>query len=62
MQELIEQFNFHRFDNLRHSEKKMDPRKALFENRGLSVTTLLFAANAGDVTALKRWEGNGSSS
>lgn len=54
LQELTEMFNFHRFDNLRHSEKKTDPRKTLFERRGLSVTALLFAANAGDLTALRR--------
>ncbi len=52
--ELVELFNFHRFDNLRHSEKKEDPRRDKFEKRGLSVTTLLFATEAGDITAIKR--------
>ena len=47
-------FNFHRFDNMRFSEKKLDPRLYQVERKGLGTTTLLFAANAGDVTALKR--------
>ena len=48
-------FNFHRFDNMRYSEKKMDPRQYRIERKGLSTTTLLFAANAGDLTAIKRF-------
>ena len=31
-QELVDLFNFHRFDNLRHSDKKkLDPRRESFE-------------------------------
>jgi hypothetical protein len=30
-QELVDLFNFHRFDNMRHSEQKLDPRRESFE-------------------------------
>ena len=53
-QEMVDMFNFHRFDNLRQSETKFDPRRESFEVKGLTVVTLLFAAVAGDVTALQR--------
>lgn len=53
-EELVDKFNFHRFDNLRHSEKKLDPRRSTYEKKGLSVVSVLFAAKSGDVTALQR--------
>jgi len=53
--ELVDLFNFHRFDNMRHSSStKLDPRRQSFEVQGLTVVTLLYAAVAGDVTALHR--------
>lgn len=52
-QELVETYNFHRFDNLRFAERKVDPCKTRYTNQA-SYVTLLFAANSGDVTALKR--------
>ena len=30
-EELVERFNFHHFDNLNHSETKIDPRKSRHE-------------------------------
>ena len=53
--QLINLFNFHRFDNLRYSEAKLDPRKHLREAQGLSTVSLLFCATSGDVAALKRY-------
>lgn len=53
-QELVDRFNFHRFDNLRYSEKKQDPTKHNLASKSLSTVTLLFAATLGDLSALKR--------
>jgi len=51
---LVEKFNFHRFDNLVHSEKKSDPRRSIYRKKSSYISTLLFAANKGDTTAIKR--------
>ena len=54
IQLLVEKFNFHRFDNLVHSEKKSDPRRSIYRKKSSYISTLLFAANKGDTTAIKR--------
>ncbi|KAL7639023.1 UNVERIFIED_CONTAM: hypothetical protein RMT77_010557 [Armadillidium vulgare] len=51
---MVEVFNFHRYDNLRHAANKKDPRRQRYESRGRKVVSLLFSAAAGDVTALRR--------
>ena len=53
-QALVDLYNFHHFDNLRYSEKKLDPRLLTHKKSGLTTVTLLFAATYGDVTAIKR--------
>lgn len=53
-QNLVENFNFHRFDALRHAEKKVDPRKGIYKEKGARVVTLLFAASKGDLAAIRR--------
>ncbi|XP_034651632.1 glutaminase liver isoform, mitochondrial isoform X3 [Drosophila subobscura] len=53
-EELVNTFNFHRYDNLKHLSNKKDPRKHRYETKGLSIVNLLFSAASGDVTALRR--------
>ena len=56
-QELVSSFNFHQFDEVKpvkSQTEKFDPRRDMFEHAGTSVVSLLFAAVAGDVTALQR--------
>ncbi|XP_049533888.1 glutaminase liver isoform, mitochondrial isoform X1 [Anopheles darlingi] len=52
--ELVDVFNFHLYDNLKHGSNKKDPRRHRYETKGLSVVNLLFSAAIGDVTALRR--------
>lgn len=53
-EELVHNFNFHRYDNLKHATNKKDPRRHRYETKGLSIVNLLFSAASGDVTALRR--------
>ena len=47
-------FNFHNYDNLKHTERKVDPCRRATDVQGQEVMTLLFAAYNGDLHGLKR--------
>ena len=47
-------FNFHNYDNLKHTPQKYDPRVRKIDQKGLEIMTLLFGASNGDLTALRR--------
>lgn len=53
-EEIVQMFNFHRYDNLRHASNKKNPRRHRFEMKGLSIVNLLFSAASGDLNALRR--------
>ncbi|XP_076332807.1 glutaminase liver isoform, mitochondrial-like isoform X2 [Tachypleus tridentatus] len=53
-EEFIRLFNFHHYDNLRHTTRKKDPRRQKYETKGLKIVSLLFSAASGDVTAMRR--------
>lgn len=55
-EELVKTFNFHQFDNLRHTPHKKDPRKKVSSTRSEDKAhcSLLFAAAAGDLKEIKR--------
>lgn len=55
LQELIERFNFHKYDNLCYASHKKDPRRYKFEFTGLNIVNLMFSAASGDLSALRRY-------
>jgi len=53
--ELVNKFNFHHYDNLKHTASiKQDPRLRHSDAQGSRVVSLLFGAYNGDLTALRR--------
>ena len=57
--EIIARFNFHRFDSL-VADTKLDPRQHRYSATQQTVTSLLYSATTGDVTALRRLHSQGT--
>ena len=52
MENLIENFSFHRYEG-KTMLNKSNPRRVKAESRGDTIVSLLYAAAAGDLSALK---------
>ncbi|XP_055998578.1 glutaminase kidney isoform, mitochondrial-like isoform X3 [Ostrea edulis] len=54
-QELVNVYNFHNYDNLKHTERKLDPTRRRMDTMSQDVVSILFGAFNGDVSALRRY-------
>ena len=54
IQELVNKFNFHNYDNLKHTAQKLDPCRRASDVHGHEVMSLLFAGYNGDLDGLQR--------
>lgn len=53
-EELVRVFNFHRYDNSTRFVSKLNPRRVLYESKGDTIVTLMYAAACGDLEHLRR--------
>ena len=49
-------FNFHRYDNNTKCVNKLNPRRVLYESKGDTIVSLLYAAAEGDMGNLRRYK------
>ncbi len=47
-------FNFHRYDNNTKCVNKLNPRRVLYESKGDTIVSLMYAAAEGDMGNLRR--------
>ncbi|KAL4217873.1 hypothetical protein ACF0H5_022612 [Mactra antiquata] len=54
-QDMVSRFNFHHYDNLRFTQKKINPFRKKIETKASDIVNLLFSAYNSDVSALRRF-------
>ena len=50
----LQVFNFHRYDNTFKFSSKINPRRILYESKGDTIVSMMYAAAAGDLNNLRR--------
>ena len=55
-EELVRLFNFHRYDNSTRFVSKLNPRRVIYESKGDTIVSLMYAAAEGDVSTLRRYK------
>ncbi|XP_071959480.1 glutaminase kidney isoform, mitochondrial-like isoform X2 [Antedon mediterranea] len=55
LKDLVRINSFHNFDNLRHTTKKIDPRKSGVGSKGSRIVNLLFGAYNNDLSAMRQY-------
>lgn len=53
-EQLVSVFNFHRYDNTTRFSSKLNPRRILYESKGDTIVSLMYAARNGDLHNLRR--------
>ncbi|XP_059086178.1 glutaminase kidney isoform, mitochondrial-like isoform X2 [Tigriopus californicus] len=53
-EELVKVFNFHRYDNTTRFSSKFNPRRVLYESKGDTIVSMIYAAANGDMSNLRR--------
>jgi len=53
-EELVKVYNFHRYDNSTRFVSKLNPRRVLYESKGDTIVSLMYAAAGGDINNLRR--------
>src|ERR1700733_13331013 len=59
LQRLVQTFNFHKYDNLRNTDQKIDPRRFKYEAEKYNLEHLLLCAASGDITTIRRYHSSG---
>ncbi len=57
-EELVKIFNFHRYDNTVKFSSKINPRRILYESKGDTIVSMMYAAAQGDIHNLRRYVDN----